>query len=73
MTNNPSFYTSYDIPATLPGAATLDIQCWDDDGFSFPDFIGSTMIDVEDRYFSKDWRVKYPNKMPIEERTLYIP
>ena len=72
-TCNPGFYTSYDIPASLPGASTLAIECWDDDGFDFPDLIGVTKIDLEDRYFNKEWREKYPNKKPIEERTLFIP
>ena len=72
-TCNPGFYTAYDIPATLPGACTLAIECWDDDGFDFPDLIGVTKIDLEDRYFNKDWRTKYPSKKPIEERTLFVP
>lgn len=72
-TCNPGFYTSYDITATLPGASTLAIECWDDDGFDFPDLIGVTKIDLEDRYFNKEWREKYPAKKPIEERTLFVP
>lgn len=72
-TCNPGFYTSYDIPCSLPGASTLSIECWDDDGFDFPDLIGATKIDLEDRYFNKEWREKYPNKKPIEERTLFVP
>jgi Ca2+-dependent lipid-binding protein len=55
-TCNPGFFTSYDIETSLPGASTLAIECWDDDGFSFPDLIGITKIDLEDRYFSKDWK-----------------
>jgi len=35
--------------------------------------IGLTKIDVENRYFTKDWKEKYPNKKPIEERTLFTP
>jgi len=71
-TCNPGFYCSYDIPASLPGASTLAIECWDDDGFSFPDLIGVTKIDLEDRYYNKEWRTKYPGKKPIEERTLFL-
>jgi Ca2+-dependent lipid-binding protein len=55
-TCNPSFFRSYDIPVSLPGAATLEIECWDDDGFDFPDLIGATKIDLEDRYFNKEWK-----------------
>lgn len=71
-TCNPKFYTSYDIPITLPGAATLAIECWDDDGFDFPDLIGATKIDLEDRYFNKEWKEKLKGKIPIEERTLFV-
>ena len=72
-TNNPGFYTSYDISTTLPGSSTLAIEVWDDDGFLQPDLIGVTKIDLEDRYFSNEWREKYKDKKPIEERTLFIP
>jgi Ca2+-dependent lipid-binding protein len=71
-TNNPGFFRSYDIPTTIPGDATLTIEVWDDDGFDFPDMIGSTKIDIENRYFNKEWIDKYPAKKPIEERTLFI-
>lgn len=54
-TNNPNFYTSYDLMTSLPGPATLSIECWDDDGFDFPDLIGATKIDLEDRFFNKEW------------------
>ena len=57
-TCNPGFYTSYDIPTTIPGESILTIECWDDDGFDFPDLIGATKIDLENRYFSKDWTKK---------------
>lgn len=55
-TLNPKFFRGYDIPVSLPGAATLKIECWDDDGFDFPDLIGETKIDLEDRYFNKEWK-----------------
>lgn len=73
-TNNPGFFTSYDIPVTLPGASTLAIEVWDDDGFLQPDLIGITKIDLEDRFYSNEWRDRYPaDKKPIEERTLFTP
>jgi hypothetical protein len=72
-TNNPGFFRSYDIPTLLPGTCTLKIECWDDDGFDFDDLIGETKIDLEDRFFCKEWKkiAKLP-KMPIEHRTLFI-
>jgi Ca2+-dependent lipid-binding protein len=71
-TCNPNFFRSYDLPVTLPGASTLEIECWDDDGFDFPDLIGATKIDLEDRFFNKEWKSKYKEMRPIEERTLFI-
>jgi len=71
-TCNPGFYTHYDMATELPGACTLAVECWDDDGFDLPDLIGITKIDLEDRYFNKDWANKYPNLKPVEERTLFI-
>ena len=71
-TVNPKFYRSYDLPITLPGASTLKISCWDDDGFDFPDLIGETKIDLEDRYYNKEWKKKYVDMRPIEERTLFV-
>ena len=73
-TLNPEFYTSYEIPTTLPGAnSILTIEVWDDDGFLGQDQIGSTKIDLEDRLFSEDFN-KYPvDKKPTEERTLFLP
>lgn len=73
-TNNPGFYKHFDIVASIPGASTLTIQVWDDDGIIGDDFIGETKIDLEERFFSKQWREfndHYPDKkMPIEERVL---
>jgi hypothetical protein len=55
-TNNPGFYKHFDIAVTIPGASTLTIQVWDDDGIVGDDLIGETKIDLEERYFSKEWR-----------------
>lgn len=32
-TNNPGFFTSYDILTILPGPSLLAIEVWDDDDF----------------------------------------
>ena len=74
-TNNPGFYKWFDIPATIPGASVLSIRIFDYDGFSRNDIIGKTKIDLEERYFSKDWQSYNQGKdvkMPIEERTLML-
>jgi Ca2+-dependent lipid-binding protein len=71
-TCNPGFFRVYDLITSLPGPSTLAIECWDDDGFDFPDLIGVTKIDLEDRFFNKEWRNNFPDKKPIENRTLFI-
>ena len=75
-TNFPGFFTHFDLPTSLPGPSTLRIKVWDDDGYARSDFIGETEIDVEDRYFSKEWRQYMDSenpKIPLEERALYSP
>lgn len=55
----------------MPGPSKLTIELYDHD-FLFPnEFIGSTVIDIEDRFFDKNWK-KLKHK-PIEVRTLHDP
>ena len=65
-----AFYTHYDIEQSFPGCSSLTIELWDKD-FSFgDDLIGSTSVDLEQRYFSQDWN---SDEKPIEYRQLYHP
>jgi len=66
-TLEPDFYEAFEFPITMPGDAAIDVQVWDYDGIG-DDHIGSTSIDIEDRWFSKNWR-QLPVK-PLEYRTL---
>eukprot|EP00490_Sorites_sp_Unknown_P025991 CAMPEP_0114659606 /NCGR_PEP_ID=MMETSP0191-20121206/18200_1 /TAXON_ID=126664 /ORGANISM="Sorites sp." /LENGTH=338 /DNA_ID=CAMNT_0001885365 /DNA_START=520 /DNA_END=1537 /DNA_ORIENTATION=+ len=73
-TKDVDFYKGFELPIKLPGPSKLIIEVWDYDGIG-DDFIGSTTIDIEDRYFSPNWRdygtlidTKKPDK-PVEERT----
>ena len=59
----------YEVEAVLPGASQLKVQVWDHDDFFSDDLIGTTKIDLEDRFFSSKW-TKLTDK-PIETRTLY--
>jgi len=63
----PEFFESFEIPCTLPGDSSVEITCMDWDGIG-DDLIGKTEIDIEDRWFSKDWK-KLALK-PLERRTL---
>eukprot|EP00455_Lapot_gusevi_P005654 TRINITY_DN1241_c0_g1_i9.p2 TRINITY_DN1241_c0_g1~~TRINITY_DN1241_c0_g1_i9.p2 ORF type:complete len:435 (-),score=156.41 TRINITY_DN1241_c0_g1_i9:61-1365(-) len=66
----PDFYEAFEFPCTLPGDSRLEVKVMDWDGIG-DDLIGSTVIDLEDRWFSKSWR-KLKHK-PIERRTLHAP
>mmetsp|Transcript_32447 Transcript_32447/g.29256 ORF Transcript_32447/g.29256 Transcript_32447/m.29256 type:complete len:194 (-) Transcript_32447:424-1005(-) len=56
---------------TLPGASKLTIKVNDYDRFGADDLIGKTSIDLENRFYSKQWtNLKYK---PIETRKLYHP
>eukprot|EP01016_Furgasonia_blochmanni_P010684 TRINITY_DN14574_c0_g1_i1.p1 TRINITY_DN14574_c0_g1~~TRINITY_DN14574_c0_g1_i1.p1 ORF type:complete len:601 (+),score=165.02 TRINITY_DN14574_c0_g1_i1:63-1865(+) len=69
--SNPRFCKRIDIKTTLPGNSQLEIEVWDHDLLVSDDLIGSTTIDLENRFFSKRWQaLKYK---PIETRKLYHP
>lgn len=66
----PKFFQCFDLNATFPGESTLKIQMWDYDSFLPDEKIGVTKIDLEDRYFSENW--KSLPEYPIETRKLMI-
>ena len=67
----PDIYKKFDFQAVFPGCPLLKIQFWDYDLLFGDDFIGETIVDVEDRYFSTDFK-SYSHK-PIEHRQLHHP
>jgi hypothetical protein len=54
-TSDPKFFKYYDFKCKFPGSSPLNIDVWDYDGLFGDDLIGSTSIDLEDRFFSVDW------------------
>ena len=61
----------YDILSTFPGESTLKIEVWDYNPIFKDTLIGSTSLDLEDRYFNNDWQnLKFK---PIETRKLVHP
>jgi C2 domain len=64
------FFEAMELPVTIPGDATVTIEVWDWDGIG-DDLIGKTKIDIEDRWFCKEWRKI--EKKPVEYRTLKNP
>ncbi len=58
-TLDPDFYEAIELPVTIPGDAkvTIDVMDASSTGLSMADdLIGRTEIDIEDRWFSKEWR-----------------
>ena len=70
-TNNPEFYRYFQFMTTFPGVGTLHIDVRDDDGFMGSDSIGSAIVDLENRWFSKQWHAM--PKKPIETLILMDP
>ena len=57
---HPKFYEFFDIKTYLPGPSTLSVQIWDYDAYSiYDDMIGETKLELEDRFFSAEWRKKF--------------
>ena len=67
--------------AALTGPSQLSIEAWDRDNLSADDFIGKTIIDLEDRWFDPRWQAMgrvfqtptFAAPRPVERCGLYIP
>jgi hypothetical protein len=68
---NPKWNEHISFPVTFPGSKPLIIECYDYDDLFGDDLIGSTSIDLDDRFFTPEWN--YLNEKPIEQRQLYHP
>jgi len=69
----PEFYSSFEIAALLPGQSRLHIEVWDYQLLS-ESLIGETIIDLEDRLFSKEWQqMQIDGALPREIRPLQNP
>ena len=68
---NPGFYKNYDFEQTFPGCPQLVIHAMDYDDLFGDDLIGTTIVDLEDRYFLPEWRAL--RNPPIEYRSIYHP
>jgi len=58
MTLNPEFFRSYEFEVRLPLEWNLDLLFWDYAPFQFDNFLGKSVIDVEDRLFSTAKSIK---------------
>eukprot|EP01121_Diplochlamys_sp_Union-15-3_P000814 TRINITY_DN10677_c0_g1_i1.p1 TRINITY_DN10677_c0_g1~~TRINITY_DN10677_c0_g1_i1.p1 ORF type:complete len:370 (-),score=70.08 TRINITY_DN10677_c0_g1_i1:33-1142(-) len=71
-TLNPGFYKCYSFNMTLPDEEDqIHISVWDEDKYSKDDLIGTTIIDLGNRWFDPSWQSL--KRKPIESRTLWNP
>jgi len=68
---NPTFHKHFDFESTFPGCPMLTVHAMDHDFLFGDDLIGTTFVDLEDRYFMPEWRA-IKNK-PVEYRELKHP
>ena len=68
---DPDFHKTFEFDGSFPGCAPLVIKLMDYDDMFGDELIGSTSIDLEDRYFSPEWQSI--RQKPIEFRDLYHP
>lgn len=68
---DPKFYKHYDFEALFPGCPMLFIDAFDYDDLFGDDLIGTTQVDLEDRYFLPEWRALCHK--PVEYRQIYHP
>lgn len=67
---NPKFYKCFEFMQRFPGAPVISISAYDYDDFFGDDLIGETKIDLNDRFYNKDWTSIV--EKPIESRSLYM-
>ena len=69
-TCNPKIYKVFQLCTTLPGKSMLKVQFWDYNAITTDSKIGTTKIDLEDRFFNKKWTAL--DQKPIETRPLHV-
>ena len=69
--NQPKFFSTFQMEHTLPGASDIRIKFFDSDPLKADEFIGETVIDIEQRFFDRQWRSF--KEHPIESRNIYHP
>lgn len=52
----------------FPGSPALEVEIWDYDEFFGDELVGATLIDLDDRYFSRSWQAI--DDKPVEYREL---
>ena len=68
---SPFFGKHYDFPVIFPGCPPVRVDIMDYDDLFGDDLIGTSWIDMEDRYFLPEWRALADK--PVEFRQIYHP
>lgn len=53
---NPKIHEVFEFNASFPGCPLLEIEFFDYDDLFGDDLIGKTIVDLDDRYFSPEWK-----------------
>lgn len=69
--SEPDFFKKFEFEGKFPGTSPLQIDVWDYDMVFGDDLIGTSILDLEDRYFSMEWNGLV--EKPIEYRQIYHP
>lgn len=69
--DNIEYYEVFELAAMLPGIALLNISVCEKNVFGFDNLLGTGIIDLENRWYSKTWRALQPK--PIEQIALRLP
>jgi hypothetical protein len=56
---NPEYFRTYELSGVLPSDFNLQVTIWNQNTLSFDQIIGTTAIDIEDRYFGDNFIKRY--------------
>jgi hypothetical protein len=51
----PDFFKKFEFEGKFPGSTPLKVEVWDYDMIFGDDLIGTSIVDLEDRYFNMEW------------------
>ena len=54
-TANPVFFKCYEFITEFPGGGVVEISAFDYDDYFGDDLIGTSVLELDDRYFSQKW------------------
>lgn len=55
-TLNPLFHRAFEFQAVVPGASRLELDVLDHDTILPDELVGTTTVDLEDRWYDERWR-----------------